>query len=75
MTSNRRSTSDPSNETRVAAAKDADRAERDAVDSIDYAVLAFYSAQGWLYSTRWTHAPTRTSAPRSPARKGSHPGQ
>jgi hypothetical protein len=28
-----------------AAATDADRAERDAVDSIDYAVLAFYSAQ------------------------------
>jgi molecular chaperone GrpE (heat shock protein) len=27
------------------AAKDADRAERDAVDAIDYAVVAFYSAQ------------------------------
>ena len=28
-----------------AAAKDADRAERNAADAIDYAVLAFYSAQ------------------------------
>ena len=28
-----------------AAAKDADRAERDAVDAMDYAVVAFYSAQ------------------------------
>ncbi len=28
-----------------AAAKDADRAERDAVDAMDYAVVAFYSAR------------------------------
>ena len=51
-----------------AAAKDADRAERDAVDAMDYAVVAS-TVRSWRCSMRWTRAPMQTSGPRSLGRR------
>ena len=50
------------------AAKDADRAEQDAADAIDYAVLPS-TVRSSRCSTRWMRALTQTSAPRSPTHK------
>ena len=51
-----------------AAATDADWAEQDAADAIDYAVW-WSTTRNWPCSTRWTRGLTQTNGPRSPARR------